>query len=626
MAAKPRGLLAIAGLTLLGLALSAGTVLAQQAQPQPVKPVAAVEIAAVTAKATDPNVLEWTLADGETKVQGMTTGLNNVPVAVPVTLRAVATNKAAVTKYTWTLSTPKASKAALSAKDAEVVKFTPDVSGTYKLDLVLANDAGSSPMASVQIHAGEYIGAGAGNCFKCHPTITHEWSKTGHSDIFFAEINGGENPSISHYGERCIRCHVTGYYPGAENGGFGDLQAKTGWKFPDLKEIQKGGLWDKVPVDLQQMANIQCEACHGPAKDHVLKGAPMAASLDDGVCGQCHDAGGHHTKGTEIKSAKHTDAESQSWTYPVGPSRQDCVRCHSGAGYVSFIQNPTNAAAWNNEAHTVGCSVCHDPHSDANKFQLRIVGKPVEAAGLSKDFGLSATCVECHNARTKAEDAVKGSFPHYSAAGEMLADTGGVTYGQPVPNSPHGMIIGTIPVANPEGGETPVLFGGAAPGPCVVCHMWPDTLDAKDPNKLKVGSHSFNTVSPDGKFQYTASCQPCHAGVKDFALQSRFDYDGNGKVESVQAEVKGLLITLQKAIADSGVKPVQGHPYFDRADVAKANDKQKNAIYNYLFVRGLEGSDGKAAAVHNFKRSVALLQLSYKDLTGSDVPNATLMR
>ena len=49
-------------------------------------------------------------------------------------------------------------------------------------------------------------------------------------------------------------------------------------------------------------------------------------------------------------------------------------------------------------------------------------------------------------------------------------------------------------------------------------------------------------------------------------------------------------------------------------------------MYNYLFVRGSEENMGKANAIHNFNRSVALLQLSYKDLIGKDVPNATLMR
>ena len=208
-----------------------------------------------------------------------------------------------------------------------------------------------------------------------------------------------------------------------------------------------------------------------------------------------------------------------------------------------------------------------------------------------------------------------------------MANTGGVDYGQKIVDSPHGMIVGAAPIKDPadKEGKT-LLFGGNAPGPCVACHMWPTPADTKDPNHNKVGDHSFNMTSPDGKFQYTAACQSCHAGIKDFNLPAKADYDGNGKTEGVQNEVAGLLKVVQKAIGDSGIRPVEGHPYFNRDDTAKANDKQRNAIYNYLFVRGLEGSDGKAAAIHNFKRAVMLLQLSYKDLTGKDVPNATVMK
>ena len=79
---------------------------------------------------------------------------------------------------------------------------------------------------------------------------------------------------------------------------------------------------------------------------------------------------------------------------------------------------------------------------------------------------------------------------------------------------------------------------GNTPGSCVTCHMWPTIEDAKDPNYHKVGSHSFNTVSPDGKFDYTAACTSCHGDMKDFNLKSKADYDGNGKVEGVQEEVK----------------------------------------------------------------------------------------
>ena len=97
-------------------------------------------------------------------------------------------------------------------------------------------------------------------------------------------------------------------------------------------------------------------------------------------------------------------------------------------------------------------------------------------------------------------------------------------------------------------------------------------------------------------------------------------------MEGVQTEVAGLLAKLQQAIADSGIKPIKGHPYFDQSNMQYWNQKQKDAIYNYLFVRGTEDNDGKANAIHNFDRSVALLQLSYKDLTGHDVPGATLMK
>ena len=632
MAVKPRGLMALAVLVVLALAVSAGTLLAADPPAQSsqvAKPTAILKIVPVAASPADPNVIEATLSDGKTKVQMGITGLPNVPIGVPVTLQGAATDpQLSITKYLWTLTKPTASKAALKPSNEPVVKFTPDVSGVYKVDLVLSNEAGSSAMASVQIRAGEFVGVGAGNCAQCHANKVEEWSETGHATKVKREINGGADPATSHYGEACLRCHTTGYNPGVSNGGFADVQAQTGWIFPALADVQAGNdNWSAMPEALQNVANIQCEVCHGPAKAHVANSSVKpAVSLDNGSCNQCHNAG-KSLKGTAVANSKHGDAASQAWTYPTGPSRQACVRCHSGAGFISFVANPTEMASWDNTAQTPGCATCHDPHSDANKFQLRVVGPAVEAAGVTKDFGLSATCASCHNARTVAEDAQKGSYPHYSAGAEMLSNSGGVTYGQQVPNSPHGLIVGVAPVKDPTDTEGKrMLYGGAAPGPCVTCHMAPNGLDANDPNRWEVGEHNFGMASPDGKVQNTTACQTCHAGITSFDLPAKADYDGNGQVEGVQEEVAGLVKLLQKAIAASGIKPIQGNPYFDAADLAKANEKQKNAVYNYRFVRGLEGRDGKDNAIHNFKRSVALLQLSYKDLTGQDVPNATLMK
>ncbi len=632
MALKPKGLLVAAGLAVLTIGVSASSLLAQQAQPQAAKPNAAITIVAVPGNPADPNAITAILPSSGKPIAEWTSGLNNVSVGVPVTLNGGAADKATVTKYTWTLTPPPGSKAKLSTSDKATIKFTPDLVGMYKVDLVASNDAGSGNMASVQIHAGDYIGVSGGNCIQCHPTQTTEWKETGHAMLFEEQINGGPDPKVAEYGienERCIACHTTGYDIGVNNGGFPDVQAQLRWKMPPNAEVQAAkDNWSAVPAALQNMANIGCEDCHGPAKDHVQNGtAMMAVSLDNGVCDQCHNGSAKHRKGAEIVFSKHSDVTADAWTEPVGPSRQACVRCHSGKGYISFLQNPTEMASWDNTMQNVTCSVCHDPHSSANTWQLRVVGKPVAAAGVTKDFGLSATCVECHNARTTAADAAKGGTPHYSTAGEMLSDTGGVTYNQTVPNSPHGIIVGAAPMKDPDpNAEIPMLFGGVAPGSCVACHMYPTITDAKDPNKWQVGEHSFNMVSPDGKLDYTAACQSCHPGIKSFDLQAKADYDGNGKVEGVQEEVAGLLKTVQGALKDSGVMPIAGHPYFDQSNKQYWSDSQKNAVYNYLFVRGPEGADGKASAIHNFKRSVALLQMSYKDLTGKDVPNATLIQ
>ncbi len=609
---------------------------AQQPAPAaastPVPPVAVLKILPVAANPADPNVITYTLV-GTTTVPTGATGLNNVSVGVPVHLSAsVADAKNPATKYTWTLTPPSTSKATMNDANAQVGIFTPDVVGWYKVDLVASNDAGNGPMASVQIHADKYEGVTAGNCKQCHPTIAAEWAKTGHATMLQVQLD--TNPT-GHYSETCIPCHSVGYNIGVSNGGFADVQAQTGWKFP-TDTLGKPGTFEAMPAELQNVSNIQCENCHGPASDHVTNGAPvMAKSLDAGVCNVCHNGGGHHTIGEQLTYSKHSDDSATAWNHPTGPAEQDCVRCHSGAGYITFLANPNDKAAWDNSKQTLTCAVCHDPHSDANPHQLRMVGKPVGLPFDAKDAGLSATCEECHNGRTNPADAVKGSFPHYSSVAEFLNDTGGVTYGQTVPNSPHAMIVGTQPVPDPSDttGQTK-LFGGDTPGPCVYCHMYP-TTDAKDPNYLKVGQHSFNTVSPDGTFDYTAPCKSCHGDIKNFDLPAKADYDGNGKVEGVQDEVKGLLNVLWTALEDKGVKKIDtGYPYATLPKDASGNTDPKimNAWYNFRVVYGVmwgtdtgNGNQGAAQAIHNFQRSVSLLQLSYKDLTGQDVPNATLL-
>ena len=632
------------------------------AAPTVEPPAAKLEILAVPGNIKDANAITGTVKYLTDTVVGPKTatvalfssGLPNVPISVPVHLSVTAADPASkVMTATWTLTAPEGSQAKIKdSKSPTVTEFTPDLVGAYKVDVVLENASGKGELDSVTLHAGTYVGETAGNCKQCHGDKVAEVAKTGHAAIESDLIDNKRTPDVAtHYAETCIRCHTTGYYPGAANGGYADAEAKANYTLPTFKAIDaagKGGAsnFAAMPAAVKNMANIQCESCHGPAGEHVAAGRKMATSMDSGVCDQCHNGGGHHLKGTDLQASAHSAKTDLAWTVPVGPAEQACVRCHSGAGYVSFLKAPDQPAAWDNSMQTVGCSTCHDPHSDANVWQLRIVGKPVAITFDAKDQGLSATCTECHNNRTQPANAVKGSYPHYSSAAEALNDTGGVDYGLKLPASPHALMVGQTPVANPaavadDPESAKFLFSkpgdatGQKPGPCVACHMYPTPSDAKDPAAAamhQVGSHSFNMVSPDGKVEYTAACKACHSDIGDsFNFAAKADYDGNGKTEGVQDEVKGLLGVLWGSLEKSGLKKIDtGYPY---ASVPKdASDKVKNAWYNYRFVYGImwgedePGNEGAASAIHNFGRSVGLLQASYKDLTGSDVPGATILK
>jgi hypothetical protein len=612
------------------------------AAPKPVAPTFELTIMPIPANPANPNAITGTLtyvtstAAGPAKTTAAMgqTGLDNISVGIPVSFQGIDKDaKNPTKKWAWALTSPKGSKATLAFTNTVTTKFTPDIPGMYRVTLVASNDAGSAEMQGVQVHANTYVGADAGTCKTCHPNQASNWAKTGHATAFSSQVTGGADPATTHFNETCIRCHTTGWAidqsgKAIANKGFADVQAKTGWTFPTYAEMaaKNTQIWDAVPADLKNVSNVQCEDCHGPAGDHVANHVPtMAASIDEGTCDVCHNASSMHTKGTELQNAGHTNASSPAFGVE-GPAEQACVRCHSGEGYITFVANPTNPAAWNTEGHTIVCATCHDPHGNGNAHQLRVVGKPFQTPTDLPDMGLSATCAECHNGRTSAAQAAAGSFPHYSAAAEMVYNQGGYDYGLTLPNSPHGQMVGAAPVPDPadKTGKT-TLFGGATPGACVTCHMWPTITDPKDPNYLKVGAHSFNTVSPDGKFDYGAACASCHGEVKDFNLKSKADYDGNGKVEGVQDEVKGLLNLLLAEFDKAGIKKQDAYPYF--TNTATMTAKQKNAMYNFREVYGVMWTgEGKASAIHNFKRSVALLQASYKDLTGNDVPGATIMK
>ena len=125
--------------------------------------------------------------------------------------------------------------------------------------------AGEDEKAEEKVNA--YVGDAAKKCAMCHKAQVaawKEWKLAKSWDSLTAEDQKNE---------ACIKCHVTGYgKPG-------------GWVS-----------FEKTP----NLVGIQCEACHGPAGDHMA--VPLAdkekkkatmAKADEATCLECHKKEGN---------------------------------------------------------------------------------------------------------------------------------------------------------------------------------------------------------------------------------------------------------------------------------------------------------------------------------------------
>jgi hypothetical protein len=260
-----------------------------------------------------------------------------------------------------------------------------------------------------------------------------------------------------------------------------------------------------------------------------------------------------------------------------------------------------------------------------------------------KDAGLSALCMNCHNARRGAkivtDDKATRYTPHASTATEFINAFGGYDWGVKLQNSPHVNlgkgVINDEHTNQPGNMALTQVNDGVAPGACVLCHMYQtpggvwDTADSmKVPGHQQIGGHAFAmvTTAADGKteIEHTAPCQQCHPGIKDFNFTASGDYDGNGKIEGVETEIAGLKKALSAAI--TGWKDAAGKQITVDAKTGafvfpkdiKLTADIKGAIYNYSFVTA-------SAPIHNFKRSVGLLQVSIEKISGKPLAKATLL-
>ncbi len=495
----------------------------------------------------------------------------------------------------------------------------PDAVGQYTVNATITTVGSGTTNLAITITAATYMGVQT--CAACHsgafpnvPSIYPTFTNTPHASFFTMAINGLES---SHYNASCIGCHTLGYDTNsfAINGGFDDYAKLLNWTFPATLNTNN---WANMPSELQNLANIQCENCHGPGSQHVFSQGvtgntnAISISYQAGDCSQCHDDLNTHYYSAEWNNSLHANMTR----IPSGTSsRIACVRCHTAMGFVNYVSNlgSTNSYVTNYAYEAVTCQACHDPHDASNPHQLRTSTViPLADGTVVTNAGAGGFCFNCHTSRNGsvtnslvnypqlAQTWNGGSSfgPHDSPQADMLEGENGYTYGQLLPSSPHANVVSNT---------------------CVGCHM--QTIASTDPAFTLAGGHTTKmsyTNSQGVKIAVAYVCTQCHGNITNFNFPVA-DYIGAGVIQGGQTQVQSLLNTLSTLLPPSGYQANAAN-YIPDGKV-KSPSTQTNwpakylqAAYNWQFVNN-DGSLG----VHNMAYTISLLKASIANLTGVSV-------
>lgn len=413
---------------------------------------------------------------------------------------------------------------------------------------------------------------GSSRCTYCHEGTGEIWKTTKHASAF-AIVEGT--------GSECYRCHTTGFSKSADNGGY-----------------------DENPI--KKFENVGCESCHQAGAKYSMHYTARSArglsnrtlmALKAEVCGYCH------TKNVDDSVSK---GQYDLWVNSPFPNslenleghpevNNSCLKCHSADKI--YDSSVTLGEARN----AVTCGACHSPHGSGNDFQLRAQGDvelPGPITNTTVSAGKGAICYTCHNDQIKnVDDAVsEGVTPRFNQA-QMFSGTGAYEFGETIDDS----------------------FHSGFDDKCLTCHGFDTPADGETGHNT-IGGHTFRVIDKDGNMLFSA-CQQCHDGLVTFNKTARGDYDGDGTKEGIQSEIDGLLELLKTEILKSG-NVTEGADSFSRSYFifsSSATDEEKQSAFNWSFV-----NSDKSRGVHNTEYAVKLLQISYKKLTGTDVPGAVI--
>lgn len=537
----------------------------------------------------------------------------------------------------WTFAQkPSGSQTQLLPADRRNTAFSPDKEGWY--DIQLSVSGSSSPiLKNIQILAATYVGVGGMSdtdptypeCGLCHGGIIDSledvitpWRKTRHAQVLARHLNGERS---SQYTTRCFECHTTGFDPNlqAPDNGFHTALQKEGVNLQTLADqindaYQRNhdrdannnvAYYNSLPASLRAKANVQCENCHGPGSQHLGDAAQIGKAWDARVCAQCHDSQGFDNYPYPYDSSDHKVLPEVFQEFP-SLLQTTCAKCHSAEGFVRLaIEGDTAAQPESTDPHAVSCVACHDPHDPALPKQLRWMQDVVLDSGYEfKNAGKGSICALCHQSRVpkNLETFINNDSagPHYGPQADILLGVNAWSFGADIKQ-----VTSVHQVVTQDA--------------CMTCHMARIPQNGWSVEKgTLLGGHSFkitnslDTDTPsDDISNYRNACQPCHLTMTsiDRVMKTGQDYDGNGKVEGIQTEVRGLLMR----IANRLIERYPGIQVDDELELVipgtiatQFSFTEKAVVYNFrLFVR--DGSFG----VHNGRYTIQILQKTYAALT-----------
>ena len=308
---------------------------------------------------------------------------------------------------------------------------------------------------------GQYVGSE--RCSLCHVNLHTDWGKTLHAGALktLEDISQDTNAS-------CLPCHTIGY---GESGGFVD-RATT-----------------------NSLADVGCEACHGPAREHVNNASDRSkdptVTLASSMCGTCH-TGAHHPTIDEWEESLHAsvDAHVAEGIVEGNSGRvQGCGLCHAGdINYAVVIQEGTIdddafVGMEITDLNGITCANCHDPHAQTDNaadpdegrdFQLRYPEVASPSAKNTIDDATDATrfnlCGQCHHSRGTVWTATSRG-PHHSLQVNVMIGE------MPVPDNTAALVSSSPSVH------------GFAPEQCSTCHMFRQDFESEE--APAIAGHTF---------------------------------------------------------------------------------------------------------------------------------------